>query len=678
MLTYVSANIDVDDLKDCLEKGEKSEEFEQLQAFMDQVKETHKIDFLYIIIPIHPGEHDNIMNIMAAMAAYEKADPETYPPVILGGLTGDSYPAETAAKYYNAMGRDEIVFFEEVAEWGADYTGILSLRTSDGAFFAELCVDVPVSEIHDTILHYMYVDILLIIALGVLFTLGFLLWSSRSIVTPIQKLEQSVAGFADRSHGERLTMEAPDIHTGNEIESLAAAVSKMADDINTYVTELVEAERIATEMSELANKDPLTGIRNKTAFAAHIQDLQDRIDRKEAVEFAIGMFDCDDLKGINDQYGHEKGDEYLKSASRLICRVFKHSPVFRIGGDEFAAVLQGEDLRSRSALTDRFYRESDAVSSSAEHPWEQVHVAIGLAVFDPQVDRSVSDTARRADKLMYDNKRGGREAAETEQHAYFMESDDLYWKEQYILDSFKTALEQHWIKVYYQPILRAASQKITALEALARWIDPVRGMITPNEFIYVLSRSHRLYQLDLYMLEEVCREFGVRGEAGLPLVPVSVNISAQDFDSVDIPARLKEITENYEITPENIIVEITEQDIAEGKEQFRDALKQLRANGFRLWIDDFGSGYSSLNVLSQYDIDRIKFDMDLTRRLDENSGANRKIIEAMVKVCRELGIGTLAEGVETKAQLEYLIEVGCDLVQGYYFFKPDPVDVSIY
>ena len=678
LLEYASACIDVDDLKDCLEKGEKSEEFEELQDRLDLIKDTHKIDFLYVIIPQHPGEYDNIMNVIAAMAQYEKEDPELYPPVELGGLTGDSYPAETAAKYWNAMDREEIVFFEEVAEWGDDYTGIKSLRTSDGSFFAELCVDVPVQEIHDTIRSHMAVTLALIIGLGVLFTAGFILWSTRNIVTPIRELEKSVTGFVTQSQGQQFTLTAPSLRTNNEIASLSAAAVKMADDINDYVAKIVEAERVAAEMRDMVNKDSLTGLRNRVTFASYIQQMQERIDRGEKIAFAVAAFDCDNLKGINDQYGHERGDEYLLTTSRLICRVFKNCDIFRVGGDEFAAVLQNEEYENRAALVDRFYDESSAINAKAEQEWEFVHAAVGLAAFKPEIDRTVSDTVRRADKFMYDNKRGGKETDGTEQHSYFMESDDIYWKEQYILDNFKTAMEQRWIKVYYQPIMRTKSGKLSVLEALARWIDPVRGMISPNEFIYVLSRHHRLFMLDLYMLEEVCREFGIRAEVGLPLVPVSVNFSAQDFDRTDIPGKLKEITEKYGLTPDKIIIEITEQDIAEGTARFRKALGQIRKNGFKLWIDDFGSGYSSLNVLSQYNVDRIKFDMDLVRHLDDNNGANRRILEAMMKVCRDLNINTLAEGVETEAQLHFLEEIDCDLVQGYYFYKPDPLDVSIY
>jgi EAL domain-containing protein (putative c-di-GMP-specific phosphodiesterase class I) len=269
-------------------------------------------------------------------------------------------------------------------------------------------------------------------------------------------------------------------------------------------------------------------------------------------------------------------------------------------------------------------------------------------------------------------KRTGKE------HTIEEDPDAKYWDERYIIDSYKTALEQHWFKVYYQPIVRISNRKMVSLEALARWIDPVRGTIPPSEFIPILSRMHRLYMLDLYMVEEVCREFGIREEAGLPLLPVSVNISAQDFDYVDVPEKLKEITDKYGVSRDSIIVEITEQDIAEGEEPFKEALERIREYGFRLWTDDFGSGYSSLGVLSQYKVDRIKFDMALVQHLDDNDGANRKIMEAMVGVCREMNVGTLAEGVETKEQLEFLESIGCDLAQGFYLFKPDPTDVSIF
>ena len=141
------------------------------------------------------------------------------------------------------------------------------------------------------------------------------------------------------------------------------------------------------------------------------EELQKKLDETpDETHFAVGVFDCDSLKSINDLHGHDKGDIYLQTACRLICKIFQHSPVFRIGGDEFAVILQNDDLQNRADLTDAFDRTSAEVSASADHPWEEIHVAMGLAVYDPQQDRSVIDTVRRADKMMYSNKRKHKDA----------------------------------------------------------------------------------------------------------------------------------------------------------------------------------------------------------------------------------------------------------------------------
>ena len=685
VLNYVRSNTDVDDLSECLSTGQKSEKFEKLQSLIDNVKETHKIEYLYIIIPLNTDKTDNVMNVMAAMTRYEREnDPSAY--VELGGLTGDSYPSETAAKYCKAKDSKAIVFFvDETPEFGFDFTGILNLKTSDGKFFAQLCVDVPERAIRTSVQDNLVATILVIVGICIVFTVAFIFWGSKRVVDPIRKLEKSVVGFVDQKTCGELRYEAPDIHTGNEIESLSNAVTHMTEDLDGYINKVVDAEReserlrvIASDMTELANKDSLTGVKNKNALALHVQELQLKVDDEENFAFAICVFDCDNLKTINDRYGHEKGDRYLVDSSNFIRNIFKNSEIYRAGGDEFIAILTDSDFENKNELVDQFYRELGEIKLTKENEWEQIRITMGIATFNRKLDHLVSDTFRRADKSMYSNKRIGKIANGSYQSTYFMESDDAYWKEQYIIDSFKNAIDKKLIKVYYQPIMRINSGKLVLLEALARWIDPVRGLISPGEFVGILSRHHTLHLLDLYMVESVCEEFTLRAAEGLPLVPVSVNVSAQDFDFVDIPQKLKEITDRHGIKPKNIIVEITEQDIAEGTDHFKDALEKLRQLGFKVWIDDFGSGYSSLNVLSRYKVDRIKFDMDLITHLDDNNGANRKILSAMIEVCGDLGIKTLAEGVENEEQFDFLKEVGCDLAQGFYFYKPEPTDVSIY
>ena len=172
---------------------------------------------------------------------------------------------------------------------------------------------------------------------------------------------------------------------------------------------ILEEEHLVSDLNKRVFVDPLTSVRNKGAFDEYVQDLQERLDQDEQFDFAIGVFDCDNLKLINDENGHDKGNVYLKAASRLICRVFQHSPVFRIGGDEFAAVLENEDFLNREALVEQFYAQQKEICASAENSWDEVRVALGLAVYDPENDQSVNDTVRRADKLMYENKRKGKD-----------------------------------------------------------------------------------------------------------------------------------------------------------------------------------------------------------------------------------------------------------------------------
>ena len=174
---------------------------------------------------------------------------------------------------------------------------------------------------------------------------------------------------------------------------------------------ILEEKHLVKDLNKRVFVDALTSVRNKGAFSDYIRKLQKRIDNGEDFEFAVGMFDCNNLKTINDQYGHDKGDIYLKTACQLICKIFDHSPVFRIGGDEFAVILQNGDFQNREKLIELFEKRHDEINSSVESKWEEVHIAYGIAVYDSQDDNMVSDTMRRADKIMYENKRLVKSAA---------------------------------------------------------------------------------------------------------------------------------------------------------------------------------------------------------------------------------------------------------------------------
>ena len=213
---------------------------------------------------------------------------------------------------------------------------------------------------------------------------------TKKITNPLKQLTEAARQADEGNYDVKV-----DYNGKDEVGALTRTFRNMASHMKDHISDL----------NRRANVDVLTSVRNKNAFSAYIEDMQKKLDEDpEEPAFAIGIFDCDGLKTINDRYGHDKGDIYLKTASQLICKVFHHSPVFRIGGDEFAAILRNDDLVHRDELVESFEKSSKRISATAENPWEEVHISLGIIQFDPDLDRLVSDTVRRADKAMYMNK----------------------------------------------------------------------------------------------------------------------------------------------------------------------------------------------------------------------------------------------------------------------------------
>lgn len=258
-----------------------------------------------------------------------------------------------------------------------------------------LNVTVPVSEInHDWF--RLIEQILIVSALLLILFILLSLRMTKRIVTPLQNLTKAAHQVNDGEYDVELEYAGQD-----EVGVLTSTMRQLVSYLKEYISDL----------NSLAYADALTSVHNKGAFDIHIRAIQNSLTNPEAVtEFAVGMFDCNYLKRINDQNGHDKGDIYLKTASSLICRVFQHSPVFRTGGDEFAVILQNEDYHNRESLIRFFLEECGKINSAANLSWEHISIALGVAVYDPDSDRTVADVIRRADQLMYEDKRRQKEA----------------------------------------------------------------------------------------------------------------------------------------------------------------------------------------------------------------------------------------------------------------------------
>ena len=233
---------------------------------------------------------------------------------------------------------------------------------------------------------------IVIVALEVLAAASlFTMFYSKRITKPLEQLTEAAQQVNKGNYDVALNYDRDD-----EVGRLTKTFKNLTAHMKTNISDL----------SKRVYVDALTSVRNKGAYSTYLEEMQNRLEAAGGqMAFAVGVFDCDDLKAINDKFGHDKGDLYLKNASRLICRVFQHSPVFRIGGDEFSVILQNEDFRNRDALVRQFEKGMDEINASTETQWEHVHVAMGIAVYDQGNDKYVIDVVRRADKVMYENKR---------------------------------------------------------------------------------------------------------------------------------------------------------------------------------------------------------------------------------------------------------------------------------
>ena len=239
----------------------------------------------------------------------------------------------------------------------------------------------------------------------------------------------------------------------------------------------------------------------------------------------------------------------------------------------------------------------------------------------------------------------------------------------YIISHLDEALEKGWIRPYFQPIIRTITGSVAVAEALARWQDPEYGMLMPADFMPVLEENDLVYKLDCFMLTEALRIQKQRMDDGLQVGTISVNFSRSDFDVMDIASFIQEQVEKYQVERDLIWLEITESTLVRDKDRMISVVKNLRKSGFSVCMDDFGSGYSSLIFLNDYTLDVIKLDIGFLRSF---SPVSKEIMRSTVNMAKNLGIKTLAEGVEKEEHVKFLQEIGCDMMQGYYFSVPLP------
>ncbi len=415
-LNYVARAIDGDDLQQCMQTGEKSDKYNELQALMNDIKETHKLEFLYIIQPISENPPDNMMDVLAAYTQ-EGKEAGTDGLTDLGRYTMDLYPPEVARQYLARMDYDpKVTFFPNDTDFGNIYTAIRPIFNSQGEPIAVLCADVLTNELNAGRIRFIVITLFLALLAGALLSMGMSYWLMKRVAEPIKRISHSASDFAVRCHDsndlEVMSFRDPNIHTHDEIEELSLALASMCDNMKEYARKLINADREVdtlkeqvVEIGQLAYTDPLTGAGSKAAYEKYISRLDWDISARRA-RFAIVMVDLNFLKRVNDTYGHDCGNQYIKNLYALMWHSFQWDMIYRIGGDEFIILVQGERTNYLNSMLQQFWNDMAYTANNPNlEPWQRISAAIGVAIFNPAKHRSVNDVFKEADANMYENKK---------------------------------------------------------------------------------------------------------------------------------------------------------------------------------------------------------------------------------------------------------------------------------
>ena len=373
------------------------------------------------------------------------------------------------------------------------------------------------------------------------------------------------------------------------------------------------------------------------------------------------FFNITNFHLYNATHGFRQGDLCLQHIEGILQDVFPDRPVIHLGADNFAVLAEEANVQAR------IDKACQRVQAYIGNP----NIALKAGIRFLSGPRSLKDLNVAFDseaKIACDTI---KKDASRHWAIYTQELGLRHKMQNYVREYLDQALEKGFIRLYLQPVIRTLTGKLVGAEVLARWESPQYGMISPAIFIPVLEEAHLIHKLDAYILNAVAKMTRQNLDNGLPALPVSVNLSRLDFILQDPFATTEAIREKYDLPLGLLQVEVTENALVDKMEPVLDGIRRFQQGGYPVLLDDFGSGYSSLNVLKDYDFDTIKFDMKFLHPFTEKS---RKILKSLVSMAKDLHIHTLAEGAETKEQCDFLREIGCEKIQGYYYGKPIPCE----
>lgn len=442
--------------------------------------------------------------------------------------------------------------------------------------------------------------------------------------------------------------------SGDSVNYVTFLISLATICFAIYHGRLNEAKK-SKALEKSAEEDSLTGMKNYNYFVDLA--IEEVANLPEPISEHVFLFlDVHNFKAFNDQRGFEAGDTFLITVGGYITEIFHDSLCARQADDHFTVLTKTQDLQERLDKLNRLVHAYDpdilmGINCGGYHLTNQKE--------DP---RMAIDRARYAAHTIKDR-------FQTIYAEYDKKMSEAFRKRLYIINNIDNAVQNGWIVPFYQPVVWSDSEKLCGCEALARWIDPTYGLLAPYEFIPVLEEYRLIHKLDKSIFTSVCKDLRAAMDAGKPVFPVSLNFSRLDFELMDAVQELENLVVYYRLPKELIHVEVTESALTDNFVYLNTAINRIKELGYSLWLDDFGSGYSSLNVLKDYQFDVIKIDMRFLSNLESNEKA-RTLLDCIIHMANRIDMLTLTEGVETAAQAKFLNQLGCNRLQGYLFGKP--------
>ncbi len=453
-----------------------------------------------------------------------------------------------------------------------------------------------------------------------------------------------------------------------------------ADSLERSIRYSIERKKSDKRIMQLAFYDGLTGLPNQTSFRDRLQQVIAHARRYKRIA-AVLFLDLDNFKRINDTLGHRAGDYLLKLVSERLNGTIRSSDslarnrsdkpqttVARQGGDEFTLILT--EIRNPEDAAKVAHRIVSKLSEPYKLEGYEVFitVSVGIAIF-PVDGEDIDSILMNADAAMYHAKKQGKNNFQF----YRLTMNERAIERLNLENDLRKALERDELLLHYQPKVGIQSGEIVGMEALIRWQHPELGMVSPAEFIPLSEETGLIVPIGEWVLQAACAQINAWQSQGLPHIPVSVNLSSQQFQHQELLITIERLLESSGISPEHLMLEITESVIMQNTDSTFDILNTLTAIGLRLLIDDFGTGYSSLSYLKRLPVFAIKIDRSFIRDIS-TSPDDAAIIKAIIAMAQNLKLKVVAEGVETEEQLAFLRDEQCDVMQGYLFSRPLPAE----